>query len=143
MEKNFNFLLTFSVLSQLLLIFNNSNSLYVAVSLSFIGFCVICYLHPYFFYNKYNWLLNTNLYIFNIICILIHFVPLYIYKNKQNLNKNNITFAVADTMLLLLIYDAIFKKYLENNLYPLNELELMTLSFIILFMILFYYKQIN
>ena len=47
--------------------------------------------YPYFFYNKYNYLLNTNLVTFNLICILIHVIPLYLFKSKNKINKNNIS----------------------------------------------------
>jgi hypothetical protein len=147
-KKNLLFLFTFSIISQFLNIFkyNNikiHNSLYLSNILSLFGFCIMIYLYPLFFYNKYNWLLGTNVFTFNFICIIIHILPIYFFKNKQNINKINIESTLADTILLLLLYNIIFKYYLRNNLYPFNELELLVLSISILFLLLFYYKNIN
>jgi hypothetical protein len=148
MEKNFRFLFTFSIITHFLNLFkyNNikiHNTLYLSNILSLIGFCVMLYFNPFFFYNKYYWLLNTNVFNFNSICIILHVLPIYFFKNKQNINKINIESTVADTILSLLLYATIFKYYLINNLYPFNELELLVLSLSILFLLLFYYKNIN
>ena len=148
MEKNFLFLFTFSIISHFLNYYNYNNikihnALYLSNILSLIGFCIIIFLYPLFFYDKYNWLLNTDLVTFNFICIIIHIIPVYFFRNKQNINNINIESTVADTILLLLLYNIIFKNYLRNNLYPFNELELLVLSISILFLLLFYYKNIN
>ncbi len=141
MKKDISFIITFSVLSQILIILNSNNTLYLSNILSLIGFSIMISIYPLFFYNKYNWILNTNIYIFNIICLIIHFLPIYIFRNKQNINKNNIDITIINTLLLLLFYYLLFKKYLQNNLYPLNETQLLVLIILILSFLFYYYKS--
>ena len=107
-QYDISFIFTFSFLTHILNIFNNNieinNALYLSNIISLFGFCIMIFYYPKFFYNNYNYLLNTDLITFNLLCILIHVIPLYIFKNKNKINKNNIDITINNTIIILLIY---------------------------------------
>ena len=139
MSYDLNFIYSFSLLVNLFIIFNYNNNrihniLYLSSSLALIGFCIMITLYPTYFYKKYNWILNTNLIIFNLILIFIHVLPLYLFYNKHQINKHNIEITVIDTLVLLLLYYILVRHKL-HNVYPLNEIQLFYLVIFILIII--------
>ena len=135
MQHNILFVFTFSVLTHILNIFNYSveinNALYLSNIISLLGFCIMIFLYPYFFYNKYNYLLNTDLITFNFICIFLHFIPLYSFTSKNKINKNNINITIINTIIILLIYYLLFNSILDK-IYPLNDINLILLVIFLL-----------
>ena len=127
---------TFSFLSHILNIFNYNievnNALYLSNIISLFGFCIMIFFNPYFFYNNYNYLLNTDLITFNLICILIHIIPLYLFKSKNKINKNNIDITIYNTSIILLIYYLLFNSIL-NRIYPFSDTKLIILIIFLLF----------
>ena len=127
---------TFSFLSHILNIFNYNievnNALYLSNIISLFGFCIMIFFYPYFFYNNYNYLLNTDLITFNLICILIHIIPLYLFKSKNKINKNNIDITIYNTSIILLIYYLLFNSIL-NRIYPFSDTKLIILIIFLLF----------
>jgi len=135
--KNYNisFIYTFSLLSHILIInnFNDeiNNSLYLSNIISLFGFCIMIYYYPNFFYNKYKNLLNTNLFIFNLLLTIIHIIPLYIFNYKNKINKDNIDITIIYTTIILLIYYLLFNSKL-HDIYPFSHKELFILGGLIL-----------
>jgi len=127
---------TFSFLSHILNIFNYNievnNALYLSNIISLFGFCIMIFFYPYFFYNNYNYLLNTDLITFNLICILIHIIPLYLFKSKNKINKNNIDITIYNTSIILLIYYLLFNSILDR-IYPFSDTKLIILIIFLLF----------
>jgi hypothetical protein len=127
---------SFSFLSHILNIFNYNievnNALYLSNIISLFGFCIMIFFYPYFFYNNYNYLLNTDLITFNLICILIHIIPLYLFKSKNKINKNNIDITIYNTSIILLIYYLLFNSIL-NRIYPFSDTKLIILIIFLLF----------
>lgn len=139
---NINFIFTFSSLSIFLNILNFHNVLYFSNILSFLGFSFLLLINPYFFYEKYNWLLNTNLFLFNLICLIVHVMPIYFYRKKQNINKKNINETLLGTLLFLTLYISVFRCML-NELYPLEEFQLVLMVLILLSIMYNYVKFVD
>jgi hypothetical protein len=135
MQHDILFILTFSVLTHILNFFNYSieinNALYLSNIISLFGFCIMIYFYPYFFYNKYNYLLNTNLITFNLICVFLHIIPLYSFKRKNKINKNNIEITIINTTIIFLIYYLLFNSIL-NKIYPFSYDKLILLAIFLL-----------
>jgi hypothetical protein len=135
-QYDISFILTFSFLTHFLNIFNYSidinNALYLSNIISLFGFCIMIFYYPYFFYNNYNYLLNTDLFTFNLICILIHIIPLYLFKSKNKINKDNIDITITNTIIILLIYYLIFNQIL-GKIYPFSDEKLIFLAIFLLF----------
>lgn len=96
-------------------------------------------LYPKFFYNIFNKYVNVNYIIFEIIMLVIHLIPLYLFKNKQKINETNIKETIINTLVYLILYDLIFYSSLE--LYPLKENEMIILMLNILFTIYIIIKK--
>ena len=94
--------------------------------------------YPYFFYNNYNYLLNTDLFTFNLTCIFIHVIPLYLFKSKNKINKSNIDMTTINTFIILLIYYLLFNQIL-CKIYPFSDDKLILLAiFLLLYTRIFY-----
>jgi hypothetical protein len=145
-QYDISFIYTFSFLTHIINIFNYNikinNALYLSNIISLFGFIIMVYNYPYFFYNKYNYLLNTDLFTFNLTNILIHVIPLYIYKNKNKINKNNIDITIFYTSIILLIYYLLFNSILIK-IYPFDNINLILLVIILLFFIRFVIIYVN
>jgi hypothetical protein len=98
-------------------------------------------MYPKFFYNEYNWIINSNYITFEIIMILIHIMPIYLFRNKQKINSTNIENIIIHTIIYLILYDLIFHSSLK--LYPLNENELIILVSCILFILYVVIKKLK
>jgi len=135
-QYDISFILTFSFLTHFLNIFNYSidinNALYLSNIISLFGFCIMIFYYPYFFYNNYNYLLNTDLFTFNLTCILIHIIPLYLFKSKNKINKDNIDITIINTIIFLLIYYLLFNQIL-SKIYPFSDTNLILLVIFLLF----------
>jgi hypothetical protein len=141
-QYDISFIFTFSFLTHLLNIFNYSieinNALYLSNIISLFGFCILIFYYPYFFYNNYNYLLNTDIFTFNLTCILIHIIPLYLFKSKNKINKNNIEITILNTSIILLIYYLLFNPIL-GRIYPFSDDKLILLAiFLLLYTRIFY-----
>lgn len=141
-QYDISFIFTFSFLSHILNIFNYSieinNVLYLSNIISLFGFCIMIFYYPYFFYNNYNYLLNTDLFTFNLTCIFIHVIPLYLFKSKNKINKSNIDMTTINTFIILLIYYLLFNQIL-CKIYPFSDDKLILLAiFLLLYTRIFY-----
>lgn len=135
MQHDILFIFTFSVLTHILNFFNYSieinNALYLSNIISLFGFCIMIFIYPYFFFNKYNYLLNTDLITFNLICIFLHIIPLYSFKSKNKINKNNIEITIINTTIIFLIYYLLFNSILDK-IYPFSYDKLILLAIFLL-----------
>ena len=135
MQHDILFIFTFSILTHILNFFNYSieinNALYLSNIISLFGFCIMIYFYPYFFYNKYNYILNTDLITYNLICIFLHIIPLYSFKSKNKINKNNIEITIINTTIIFLIYYLLFNSILDK-IYPFSYDKLILLSIFLL-----------
>jgi hypothetical protein len=109
-------------------------------SFSLFGFCIMIYYYPYFYYEKYNYLLNTNLIIFNLICIFVHIIPLYLFNNKNKINNSNIDITITNTIFILLIYYLLFNSILKK-MYPFSDTNLILLVIFLLVILYMVYIQ--
>jgi hypothetical protein len=144
--KNTLFLYTLSFLIYITSFFNFNtkinNSLYLLNIFTLIGFSILTLIDPYFFYNTHINPFNLNLVSFNIFVFLLHVTPLFLFKNKDNINKNNIVETISNAIIILLIYLFIFHSKLEK-IYPLSKYNLIILAIIILLFIYTIYNNKN
>jgi hypothetical protein len=135
-EKNtqsiINLLLNFSFIVFIanFFIFNHTINtvLYFSNIMSFFGFSAMIWLHPEFYFNKYQTLFlgNINKYGMNAIGLGLHLTPIYLFKHRQTiaelLDINIIIYSAG----LALLYYIIFKSELPEY-YPSSESELFTI----------------
>lgn len=143
-QYDISFIFTFSFLSHILNIFNYSieinNALYLSNIISLFGFCIMIFYYPHFFYDNYNYLLNTDLFTFNLTCILIHILPLYLFKSKNKINKNNIDITIINNIIFLLIYYLLFNQIL-CKIYPFSDTNLILLAIFLLTILYILFKN--
>jgi hypothetical protein len=129
------FVYTFSSLTIILNAFyyneRINNALYLSNILSLIGFCVILFFYPKFYYDKYNSLIHFNLLWFNITCILIHILPVVLFIDKNNIDRNNLLTVLIDTVCILLLYLLLFYSIL-HEIYPFSILQLFIMCIVLL-----------
>jgi hypothetical protein len=125
---------TFSFLSFFFQFFNKNkdiaNALYFANFISLLGFCIIIYAFPTSFYDRFNYL-HTNIYIFNFICIVLHIAPLYLFRNRNTIDKLNLVNTIIYVCVFLLLYFICFYPVIEV-VYPfcIEQLFIMSLFLI-------------
>jgi hypothetical protein len=103
--------------------------------MSFFGFSAMIWLHPEFYLNKYQTLFlgNINKYGMNALGLVLHLIPIYLFKDRQPiaevLDINIIIYSAG----LAVLYYIIFKSRIPE-FYPSSESELFTIimSFLVL-----------
>lgn len=105
------------------LYFCNVMSLVIATSM------IIKY--PDFVFNNYKDLFLGYLDkpIMNILAILVHVLPVYLFNDRQNLSELLESKIIFDSAMLLLIYYIIFRSRLYK-IYPASEEELFYMSIV-------------
>ena len=140
---NYLFLYTLSFLTHVISIFNFNtkinNILYLLNIFSLIGYCILLSYNNTFFYKTHINVFNSSLVVFNLISFFSHLFPLYLYKNKDNINQNNIEETIFNTIIVLFIYLLLFNSKLEQ-IYPSSVSNLILLAVFILYIIYIFYK---
>ena len=142
-------LFTFSFLSFFFHLFtreNNdiSNALYFANMFSLLGFCIMTYVFPTWFYDRFNYLLDTNIHLFNFIVIALHIAPLYLFRNRNTIDKMNLVKTIIYFCALLSLYLVCFYPIVEI-VYPFTIEKMFIMSLILLGIcsIIFYYDVLT
>lgn len=132
------FLYTFSIITLILNAFyynkRINNALYLSNILSLLGYCIMMFFYPIFYYSKYNYLFHFKLFWFNIICIGYHILPVWLFTDKNNIDRSNLFTAIFDTLCLLILYYMLFQSQL-HNIYPFSIPKLVILALLLLLFI--------
>jgi hypothetical protein len=144
---NISFIYSFSLIVFLLNIFHYNtrinNALYLCNTIALFGCCIMILVYPNFFYKKYNWLIPLNQLWFNMLLVFFHILPLFLFIDKNHINKNNIVNVIKDSILVMLLYLFIFHNLLKY-IYPFTIFQLffMSLSILIFIYIFFILSQL-
>lgn len=137
-EKNIHSLIkiaftTFSSLSFIancfLITHRINTALYFSNVMSLILATVMIIIYPDFLYDKYSdlFLGYFNKTAINITGILVHIIPVYLFRNRQRFDELLKLNTIMDSALLLFVYYLLFRQHLYA-VYPLSEYELMFMS---------------
>jgi len=142
-------LFTFSFLSFFFHFFTRenkdiSNALYFANMFSLLGFCIMTYAFPTWFYYRFERLFEINIYLFNFIVIALHIAPLYLFRNRNTIDKMNLVKTIIYFCALLSLYLVCFYPIVEL-VYPftIEKLFIMSLFLMGVCSIIFYYDVLT
>jgi hypothetical protein len=125
------FIYTFSIIVFVLNIFyyntRINNALYFCNIFSLFGFCIMIWYYPTFFYDKYNWLIQWNILPFNVLCVMLHILPLILFIDKNHIDSRNIIVTSIDSSFIMLGYLFIFHSILKD-IYPFTLFQLFLIS---------------
>ena len=113
-------------------------ALYLLNIFCLLGIIVFLFANPFFIFNKLHYLpivKNIDVITFNIITILFHIMPIYLFAHRNKLQEVFSLETIRNSIIIIFIYLLLFYRNLEN-IYPLKiqQLIIMSISFYILFL---------
>jgi hypothetical protein len=137
LEKNGKsiFNIVFTTFSSIVLITNFflfthriNTALYFSNILSLVLATIMIMMYPNWLYEKYKnvFLDLLNSYGINICAILMHILPVYLFRNRQTLSELLEFNTIYDSAFMLLIYYVLFQDHV-HTIYPLTKYELIAM----------------
>jgi len=112
-----------------------STVLYLCNISAFIGTLILLTANPNFPYVEFKDMVPISLWLFNFILIAVHFIPLYLFHDRQSLRETFAPRVIAGTGAAFLMYFLVFKHKLKQ----FYGLEVETQGKLSLFLFLLYW----
>lgn len=105
-----------------------NTALYFLNIMSLILATVMILIYPNWLYNKYKgvFLGLLNSLAINVFSILVHIVPVYLFRVRQSWQELLEFNTIYDSAFILLLYYVLFEDQL-SEIYPLNKYQLITM----------------